>query len=34
LPTYVLSYLRILPNPIFENILSLLDNQRKISEKL
>jgi len=29
LPTYVLSYLRILPNPIFENFLSLLDNQRK-----
>ena len=29
LPTYVLSYLRILPNPIFENFLSLLDNQRE-----
>ena len=29
LPTYVLSYLRILPNPIFENVLSLLDSQRK-----
>ena len=29
LPTYVLSYLRILPNSIFENFLSLLDNQRK-----
>ena len=29
LPTYVLSYLRILPNPIFENFLSLLENNRK-----
>ena len=29
LPTYIMSYLRILPNPIFENVLSLLDNQRK-----
>ena len=29
LPTYVLSYLRVLPNPIFENFLSLLDSQRK-----
>ena len=29
LPTYVLSYLRILPNPIFENFLNLLDSQRK-----
>ena len=29
LPTYVLSYLRVLPNPIFENFLSLLDNLRK-----
>ena len=33
LPTYVLSYLRILPNPIFENFLSLLDHQRRKSEK-
>lgn len=29
LPTYVLSYLRILPNPIFENFLLLLNNQRQ-----
>ena len=29
LPTYALSYLRLLPNPIFENFLSLLDSQRK-----
>ena len=29
LPTYVMSYLRILPNPIFENVLSLLELQRK-----
>ena len=29
LPTYVLSYLRVLPNPIFENFLSMLDSQRK-----
>ena len=29
LPTYVLAYLRILPNPIFENVLNLLDSQRK-----
>ena len=29
LPTYVLSYLRILPNPIFENFLNFLNNQRK-----
>ena len=27
-PTYVISYLRILPNPIFENFLSLVDHQR------
>ena len=27
-PTYVIAYLRILPNPIFENFLSLVDHQR------
>ena len=30
LPTYVMSYLRVLPNPLFEIFLGLLDNQRKI----
>ena len=34
LPTYVMSYLRILPNPIFENFLILLDNQRKNKWKI
>ena len=29
LPTYVMSYLRILPNPVFENLLGLLDNERE-----
>ncbi len=29
LPTYVMSYLRILPNPIFENCLGLLNNHRE-----
>ena len=33
LPTYVMSYLRVLPNPIFEIFLDLLDNQRKIKHK-
>ena len=29
LPTYVMSYLRILPNPIFENFLYLMDKERE-----
>ena len=29
LPTYVMSYLRILPNPIFENFLYLVDKERQ-----
>lgn len=29
LPTYVMSYLRILPNPIFEKFLHLLDKERQ-----
>ena len=29
LPTYVMSYLRILPNPIFENLLYLMDKERE-----
>ena len=33
LPTYMMSYLRILPNPIFENFLSLLVSKMKKNEK-